>query len=81
MVGVIRAKTKEKKWGVGLGNLVSPGLAGNEKSSRVQWSGLPRADEWQWGGGGSEGRGLILLIFSFLTVLCGMWDLCSLTMD
>lgn len=31
MVGVIRAKTKEKKWGVGLGNLVSPGLAGNEK--------------------------------------------------
>ena len=31
-------------------------------------------------GGGSEGRG-ILLIFSFLTVLCVMWDLFSLTMD
>lgn len=36
---------------MGEGSIREPGLAGNEKSSRVQWSGLPRASEWQWGRG------------------------------
>lgn len=65
--------------------------AGREVSEKQVWLGMrnrlgfsdqdfPGPMSGSGVGGGSEGRG-ILLIFSLLTVLCVMWDLCSLTVD